>query len=298
VYLISGHGSENPVEYSTRFHLPADVWVSTFQECGKEAMVYPCSFNAMKRGLGKCALFHPTKRNMMHSTIDFFKAEHLGVHRPGDPCPHMYIDLCFGIQPYPPGNGATDPLNYRLFPSGIIKFPRGADLPNQIIVSFDDMTDADIPAKIAEIKRGLSLMYEESLLPTKGEVLECYYDTIETLPGINTLPVFKKAHRGFLDRLGTHFRYFIGDIIAKFGKGIYYAHTCRITPNTNEGLIERIRARSASARGRIANINGNMHRLPENTSPGRRTRRRNRGKAKGKGNSRGRSLTRRANGNK
>ena len=271
-FLVSGHGSDTIMRVEDRFTLPPGVWVVTFETCGR--MVGPSdSLLRMFRDMapfedtGVSPLLQPDNpraREYLHKT---FRLPEYRVHGPGSKCPHMYASF--------PAGWFTS-TGYKVMRSGTMKYPlppADPSNPDEITIPTHDITEANINDKITKFQTTIGDTFEYSIFPTKDESLAIYRSELDSAAskGLPSTKTF--LEHDIQDSLSKHMRYFIGDIIARGGKGVYYFHTCRsVSGHQPQSLMKLIRAHS----------NAEVRSLPVEAAGGagagkpRRTRRRRR----------------------
>jgi hypothetical protein len=248
-FFIGGHGSERIVPYEDRFILPDGVWVVFLDVCGQVARVgietvLDTLLDASPfEDTGKSAFLQPRNKDAMrYLEKQMNRQNHFRIYGPGDHCPHSYISPS---NAYNETSGMLKPGTIKMFLSGVNKIPL-SDINKLDSINLLAESD-DIPSLITKINELISTAYKHSLFPTKEQVLHWYNNKF--LKGVNmsSKGAFIKAHNDrFAGEIMSAFRIFIGDLIMKQGKGIYYNFVCRARTGTKPTFqrLEQIRRQS------------------------------------------------------
>jgi hypothetical protein len=249
-FLVSAHGSESRIRVEDRFVLPPGVWVVSFEQCGqllgvKQSQVAdPYRGDASFDDSGISAFLQPNNpkaREYLHKRLNF---PYFRVHGPGSRCPHSYL--------YFPADFASpvssvEPTHYGIQRSGITKLPvpsRNDPLTDRDVQLFplSGITESNLEAKMLEFENVLRNAFKHSIFPTPEMAVDDFRQALdEELEGEEP---DARTFTNYVSSFAPRMRYFIGDLIAKMGKGVYYLQTCRAVAQSDGSMLEKIRRNS------------------------------------------------------
>lgn len=217
VYLIEGHGYENPIDFDKRFRLPEDTYLVLFTEFSVPLLLLDmCKYLDFLR--------NKKNYNKVSNPVEY-KDElkkympSIRVYKPGDYIPDINTTLLLDHE-----------RDFKK--SGIFKIPN-VPLINRKAFPIFNKLDTEDRAKIKkEVKE--SYNYEKSL--------RCYKYEIQTNQEKLTEPEYNEIYHGSLVKPGyenyNKMRYNLAGLITILGKGVYYFGGCRSLHEDNEEFYQ------------------------------------------------------------
>ena len=259
-YLLLGHGGDRYIDFEKRFTLPPGVWVVTQEECGR-SVATSVGTNVFDLFVDETSnqLLKPTDEAAMIQVRRKIGGQAFHIYGPGDKCPHIFLD--FPIEHYTHANGSPVKLTdithtdyIHVYKSGVYKYPINRTALKPMPAKTKRLDVANTVGKLpylsgnalvtdaASVKQLLGAAFEGSLYPTREEILE-------RAVGANGLQIIQNS----ASKMN-----FIGDIITKFGRGIYYSLGCRgsIEPPTSENTARAEVIRTSSFSQQSARARG------------------------------------------
>ena len=248
-YLLLGHGGDRYIDFEKRFTLPPGVWVVTQEQCGR-SVATSVGTNVLDLFVDDKAtqLLQPNDKAAMAHVREKIGGAEFHIYGPGDKCPHIFLN--FPLEHYTHANSDIVKLSnlayndyIHIYKSGVYKYPidRSALKPMPAAIRRLDVAHTGkLPyvsgnAMVSDpvsMKQLLGVAFEGSLYPTRDEVLK-------RATGANSLQMIQNS----ASKMN-----FIGDIIAKFGRGIYYSVGCRgnIEPSSDKNVVRAEVIRTSS----------------------------------------------------